>query len=246
MASPTIQARFRALPEQDNYMVWDLIVRITHWLNAAAIGILLYTGFQIGGYVSRSPVDEPTFGFSMADMRQWHTLAAYIFLFNGLIRVYWIWAGHTYGQWFRYHFWKLAFWREITWKIKDYVSLKYVGRESYTLGHNALASFAYVGVFFIGLTLVLTGFAMKGQIDPGGTLQTLFGWVIPLCGSDANVRMIHRFSMWLMIAFMIHHIGIVILLEALGESGLISSMFSGMKTRPHGWHPTDQPWKEDH
>lgn len=244
MATPAIETRFESLEQQDHYYVWDLVVRLTHWLNVAAVAVLLYTGFQIGGYVSRSPVDEPTFGFSMATMRNWHTLAAYVFACNGAIRLYWIWAGKTYGQWFRYHVWQPKFWKEISWKLIDYVSLRYVGKESYTLGHNALASFAYTGLFVIGAVLTLTGFALKGQIDPGGTMQTLFGWVIPLLGSDANVRMVHRFSMWLMIAFMIHHIGIVVLLESLGESGLISSIFSGRKTRPKGWKPSNTPWKD--
>lgn len=233
----------RELPAQDVYIVWDKLVRITHWVNALAVAVLLYTGLMIGGLVSRSPVDEPTFGFTMGNVRAWHSIAAYVFFANSIIRVYWLINGDTWGQWFRNQVWTRELWRELFWKIREYLSLRYTEHEAYTLGHNALASMAYVGIFGFGLILVLTGFAMKGQIDQGGIEQTLFGWVIPLLGSEATVRAVHRFSMWIMIAFIIHHVGIVLLLEVLGERGLISSIFSGLKVKPRGWHE-EQPWRK--
>lgn len=243
MGTQFLHAREHSLPEQDTYYVWDAFVRFSHWINAVCTVILIYTGFAIGGMIHRSPVDEPTFGLSMATVRNLHTLAAYIFAANGAVRVYWLFAGDTWGQWFRANFWNANFWRELFWKLRDYLTLKYVGHESYTLGHNALASLAYLVAFVVGGVLVLTGFAMKGQIDQGIT-QQFFGWVIPLLGGEATVRIVHRFCMWIMIAFMIHHIMIVMLLEVLGERGLISSMFSGVKTKPHGWEPSEKPWIE--
>ena len=55
----------------------------------------------------------------------------------------------------------------------------------------------------------ITGFAMRGQINPGGFFDTLFGWVIPLLGDEANVRFVHRLGMWLLIVFIIHHVSFV-------------------------------------
>jgi len=242
MGAPAVSHVYKPVPAPDTYLVWDKLVRWTHWINAAATAVLLYTGLMIGGLVSRSPVDEATFGFTMGSVRAWHSIAAYVFCANAVVRVYWLIMGNTWGQWFRNQVWTPELWRELFWKIREYLSLRYVEHEAYTLGHNALASMAYLGIFFIGLVLAVTGFAMKGQIDPGGLEGTLFGWVIPLFGAEWIVRAVHRFCMWVMIAFLIHHIGIVILLECLGERGLISSMFSGVKMKPRGWKE-ERPWR---
>lgn len=240
-----MEAKYKKLRgEGETYRVWDGPVRLLHWLNAIAVGVLIYTGFAISGMVSRATGDEPAFGFSMANVRNIHYVAAMAFTCAGLVRLYWFAAGHNYRQWFRYNLWEGSFWREVGWKLKEYVTLRYLNHEAHTLGHNALASLAYFLVFIAGAVLVVTGFAMRGMIDPGGWSAMLFGWVIPLFGSEANVRAIHRLSMWFMIAFIIHHVAIVVYLDILGERGLVSSMIIGLKIRPAGWKPTEKPWLE--
>jgi Ni/Fe-hydrogenase 1 B-type cytochrome subunit len=228
------------------YHVWDAPVRILHWINVIAFAVLLYTGFQITGLVGRSAVDEPAFGFSMANVRNLHYLAAVIFSVNGLFRCYWFFGGKNYRQWFRYNIWQADFWRECAWKLKEYLTLRYLTDEAHTLGHNALASLAYFFAFLSGLVLILTGFAMRGQIDPGGWTQAFFGWVIAVCGSEATVRALHRFAMWTLIGFAIHHVAFVIYLDILRESGLVSSMLIGLKIRPRNWQPREKPWLEHH
>ena len=225
------------------YRVWDRVVRLTHWINVAATIVLIYTGFAIGGMVSRSPVDEPAFGFNMASIRNFHYFFAVVLTMNGIVRTYWFFGGRTYPQWFRFHIWEGDFWKESFWKLKEYATLRFVDDPAHTLGHNALASIAYLVAFFTTLGLVLTGFAMWGQIDPTGWLHASFGWVIWLVGSDANARILHRFFMWILIAFTIQHVGIVLYLDLLGERGLISSIIIGLKIRERGWRPTDKPWK---
>jgi len=49
--------------------------------------------------------------------------------------------------------------------------------------------------------------------------------------------------MWVLIAFMIHHITFVFYLEVLREKGMLSSMISGLKMRPAGWKPKERPWQ---
>jgi Ni/Fe-hydrogenase 1 B-type cytochrome subunit len=228
--------------DEVEYLVWDSVARVTHWIHALAFGVLLYTGFAIGGTVGRSAVDEPVFGFTMATTRNFHYIAAVVFTVNGLFRVYWFVFARQYRLWFLHDIWHLDFWREVVWKFKDYITLRYVDHEAHTLGHNALASLSYSLAFLVSAGLVITGFAMRGQNDPGGAMQFCFGWVIALFGGEANVRAIHRFLMWPLIAFVIHHVAIVFYLDVLGEGGLLSSIVGGFKFKPKDWRPVEKPW----
>ncbi|MEW6127230.1 MAG: Ni/Fe-hydrogenase, b-type cytochrome subunit [Acidobacteriota bacterium] len=227
------------------YYVWDRIVRLTHWVNLFAVATLIYTGFYIGGPFFRPTVDEPYGAHSMATMKNLHFIAAVVFTMNGLVRFYWFFAGKTYSQWFRLNLWQGDYWREVWWKLKEYLSLRYVDREPHTLGHNALASLSYSLLFLAASFIGVTGFAMAGKINPGGFLDTFFGWVVPLFGSEANVRSIHRLMMWAIIAFMIHHIAFVFYYEIFAEKGLLSSIITGIKIRPASWKPNEKPWKKE-
>lgn len=225
------------------YYVWDGFVRISHWVNVLAVAVLIVTGLYIGNPMFRLSGDGSDQRMLMGTVRNVHFIAAVIFTINGLARAYWFFAGKTYRQWFRFHIWRADFWREVWWKIKDYLSLRYEDYEPHTLGHNALAALAYVWAFLVATMIGITGFAMRGQIDPGGFLGTLFGWVIPLLGGGSNVRFVHRLGMWLLIAFIIHHVTFVFYLEVLREKGMLSSMISGVKMRPAGWKPKERPWE---
>jgi Ni/Fe-hydrogenase 1 B-type cytochrome subunit len=225
------------------YYVWDAFVRTSHWVNVAALTLLIPTGLLIGSPICRTSADAPAQFLSMGAVKNAHFLAAIVFTLNGLARVYWFFMGNTYRQWFRFHIWRADFWKEAWWKLKEYVSLRYEDYELHTLGHNTLASLAYVLVFLLALMMGVTGFAMRGAVNPDGFLYTLFGWVIPLLGDEANVRFVHRLGMWLMIVFIIHHVSFVLYLEVLREKGMLSSMISGLKMRPPGWKPKERPWE---
>ena len=221
------------------YYIWDRAVRAGHWINVLCLIPLVITGFYIGSPFYRPTVDEPFFASTMATMKNIHFLAAVVFSVNGLFRLYWFFAGKTYRQWFRSHLWQAGFWREVGWKLKEYLSLRYIGKYAPTLDHNALASLTYTLLFLACAFISVTGFAMKGAINPDGWLNVFFGWVIPMIGSESSVRMLHRLTMWLILGFAVHHIGFVIYYEVLTERGLISSIITGYKSRP-------MDWKEDH
>jgi Ni/Fe-hydrogenase 1 B-type cytochrome subunit len=226
------------------YYVWDAAVRISHWINVPAVAVLLTTGLYIGGGFFRPPTDQPGGEYMMATAMNLHFLAAVVFTLNGLFRAYWFFAGRTYRQWFRFNIWQAEYWREVWWKLKDYLSLRFADYEPHTLGHNTLASLTYVLVFLVASFMGLTGFAMRGEMNPGGFLNTIFGWIVPVLGGNNNVRMLHRLGMWLLIAFMIHHIVFVFYIEVLREKGLVSSMITGLKMRPVDWRPIEKPWEQ--
>ncbi len=228
----------------NRYYIWDRVVRAGHWINFLCLLALVLTGFYIGSPFYRPTADEPFGASVMASMKNVHFLAAVVFSVNGLFRVYWMFAGRTYRQWFRSHLWQAAFWREVGWKLREYLSLRYIGHYAPTLDHNALASLTYTLLFLACAFISVTGFAMKGAIDPGGWLDLFFGWTIPLLGGEATVRMLHRLAMWLILGFAVHHIGFVIYYEVLTERGLISSIITGYKSRPANWKENPEPWEK--
>lgn len=226
------------------YYVWDRMVRIGHWTNFVMVAGLVFTGFYIGGPFFRPGTDEPFGASTMATMKNLHFILGVVFTMGGLFRLYWYWGGKTYRQWFRNHLWQKDFWREVGFKLKEYLTLSYTKHEGYTLTHNALAALSYSLLFCACAVITLTGFAMKGQINPGGWLNLFIGWVIPFFGSEASVRMLHRLAMWVIIGFAIHHIAFVLYFEVLAERGLLSSMITGYKTKPADWKPNDKPWEK--
>ena len=102
---------------------------------------------------------------------------------------------------------------------------------------------AYVLVFLVASVMGITGFAMRGQINPGGFFDTLFGWVIPLLGDEANVRFVHRLGMWLLIVFIIHHVSLCDLPG--GAPGERDAVFDDQRPEdaPPGWKPKERPWE---
>jgi len=82
--------------------VWELPVRIFHWVNAGSILLLFLTGLLIGApqtlWMSDEPYQQQWFGW----VRFIHFATAYIFLFNILFRLYWSFVGNQYSRWSSY------------------------------------------------------------------------------------------------------------------------------------------------
>ena len=76
--------------------------------------------------------------------------------------------------------------------------------------------------------MVLTGFAMYGLHAPGGIINRATGWVF-LVASNQGVRLTHHLTMWLLIAFAIHHVYSAWLMDIKEKGGVISSIFGGYK-----------------
>ena len=95
------------------------------------------------------------------------------------------------------------------------------------LGHNALAAGTYIVVFFLFLIQTVTGFALEAQHGAGFPAE-LFGWIAGIFGVT-TVRVVHHLVMWLILAFMIHHVYSALLVDHWEKNGLMSSIFSGFK-----------------
>ncbi len=216
----------QSLPYRRIY-VWELPVRIFHWLNALGIFLLIATGYLIGNpqvlFHSNEAYQQYWFGW----VRFVHFATAYIVLFNFIFRVYWGFAGNRFARWSNFipvnkeQF--LDLWETV--RI-DILQLKLKGKIS--IGHNYLASLTYIGLFCVFLFQVISGFALySGMSD--AYIPRIFRWIVPLMGGDANVREWHHLFMWAFVVFTVIHVYLIFYHDYIEGRGDTSSMFGGWK-----------------
>lgn len=214
------------MSEQCKYKryIWELPVRWCHWVNVLAIAILSVTGFFIGTPFSfgRSASD-----FTMGWIRFLHFTAAYAFTISLISRVLWSLIGNRYAGWREFFPFTTAPGRQKMLKMLRYYLL--LDRKvPETIGHNSLATTAYITLFCLYLMMVLTGFAMYTQYAPGSAMHRAVGFMYSLF-SLQGMRLAHHLGMWFIFGFIINHIYSVWLMDIKERGGEASSMFSGYK-----------------
>jgi Ni/Fe-hydrogenase 1 B-type cytochrome subunit len=201
--------------------VWQVPVRVTHWVIFACIVVLSVTGLYIA-----DPFLFPPGGSIMMVMRFTHMLAAFTFVTAGLVRTYWLFAGNRFANWRAFIPTNRTQLREIIRQTGWYLFVR--PNAPKVLGHNQLAAGTYMVVFFLFLVQILTGFAMVAihGIQPW---HALFGWVPSVMFGVQGVRLIHHLVTWAVIAFAIHHVYSALLVDHVERNGLMSSIFTGYK-----------------
>lgn len=209
--------------------VWELPVRIFHWLNVLAILVLIATGYLIGAPQKIFDAAEPSQQYWFGIVRFSHFAAAYVFFFNYLFRLYWSFVGNKFAHWSEFI--------PITKKrLKEFydvvmVDILHIRNErEVEEGHNTLAGLSYFAAFLIFLFQAGTGFALYSSMSDS-FIPSLFAWIVPLMGGDAWVRQWHHLAMWFFIVFTIVHVYLVIYHDWVEGAGETSSMISGWKFR---------------
>ncbi len=204
--------------------VWEWPVRITHWLNAICIVVLSITGYYIGDpfYTAKS-----TSQYLMGWNRAIHFVFAYLFTASVISRIIWAFWGNRYASWKVFFPWaSRKGWTNIIGTFNYYTFLR--PKVPYVIGHNALAAMAYSLVFLLFAIQIATGFALYGQFAPGGFWDGVFGWMLPVFGSQW-LRLTHHLIMWLLIGFAIHHVYSGWLMDVKEKNGTMGSIFGGYK-----------------
>ena len=212
-------------------MVWELPVRIFHWLNVLAIIVLTVTGFLIADPPALMSSQEATNLHFFGYIRFIHFVAAYVFFFVMIMRLYWIIVGNRFSSWRAFWPFRRTFWRNFWHVMKVDILLQNEKIEDVTkisIGHNSVAKLSYIAMFFIALIMVFTGFGLYADMS-SWWLPKLFDWVVPFFGGDYLVRTIHHLSMWLFIFFTLVHVYLVLYHDWLEGRGEVSSMFGGYK-----------------
>ncbi|MGB4773236.1 MAG: Ni/Fe-hydrogenase, b-type cytochrome subunit [Chitinophagaceae bacterium] len=211
--------------------VWELPVRIYHWLNAAATVVLIVTGFLIANPLALMSNAEPANQFRMGWIRYIHFIASYIFFFNFLFRLYWGFVGNKYANWKQFIPTSKRFFREMWTVFKiDILMLKKNGKQQdhLSVGHNAMAGFIYFLTFIAFLVQCLTGFGLYAA-QSTWWLPKLFSWVPAMFGGDILTRQVHHWTMWFFILFTVIHVYLVFYHDYVEGRGEISSMGGGWK-----------------
>ena len=211
--------------------VWELPVRVYHWLNALCVVVLAVTGFMIGRPVSVPVSTEASFSYWFGWVRFIHFVAAFVFFFNFLARIYWGFAGNQYARWHNFLPLTPGLWKrqalEVTQVIKVDV-LQASGPLLESVGHNALAGFTYFLSFLAFLFQCLTGFGLYAAMSKA-LLPRLFAWVPAMLGGDFAARQWHHAAMWFFILFALVHVYLVFYHDYVEGRGVISSMAGGWK-----------------
>jgi Ni/Fe-hydrogenase 1 B-type cytochrome subunit len=207
--------------------VWELPVRIWHWVNALCIVILIATGFVIGNPFAIEYRPEAYQQYWFGSVRVLHFSAAFTLFFGALVRLYWSLAGNRYARWNEFVPLGRARLREMLDVIRR--DILQLGRpRQASLGHNALAGLSYFLLFLAFLFQVATGFALYADMSQSW-LPQLFAWVVPLMGGDMAVRQWHHAVMWVFVAFVIVHVYLVVYHELVDDGGALSSMIGGFE-----------------
>jgi Ni/Fe-hydrogenase 1 B-type cytochrome subunit len=210
--------------------LWHWPIRAMHWAAAAALVVLIVTGFTIGRpyYLPRGQVEGE---FFIGWMRLLHFLAAGVLVATAVVRAYWLFAGNRYERFAALFPVRPRDWVNMFKQIKFYL-LIHPERAPHYLGHNPFQQLFYTLVYVVGLVMVITGFAMYGQANPGGLIRAATLWVPQLFGGMQNVRLIHHVVTWFFLIFIPIHIYLAVRADLLERTGTMSSIISGGRFVP--------------
>lgn len=169
-------------------------VRLTHWINAAAVVMMIMSGWQIYNASPLFPFIFPqsvTLGGWLAGALLWHFAAMWLFVVNGLVYVL---LGFATGR-FRRKFVPIHA-SEVVADVKAALT-GHLAHDDLAV-YNAVQKLLYVGVILAGVVIVLSGLAMWKPVQLQ-TLAALFG------GYDA-ARYVHFFAMAAIAGFVAIHV----------------------------------------
>ncbi|HEY7471543.1 MAG TPA: Ni/Fe-hydrogenase, b-type cytochrome subunit [Gemmatimonadota bacterium] len=212
--------------------LWHWPIRAMHWIAAASILVLVVTGFYIGRPYFMT-WGEASSHYLMGWMRFLHFTAAGVLVATGIVRVYWLFAGNRFERWPALFPIRRKDWVNLGRMVRHYLMIGR-GEGPQYLGHNPLQQLSYTGIYLVTIVMVLTGFALYGQANPGGLISSLFGWIPPLVGGVQMTRFIHHILTWVFVIFVPLHVYLSLRVDLLERTGTISSIVSGGRFRPTG------------
>jgi Ni/Fe-hydrogenase 1 B-type cytochrome subunit len=210
--------------------VYELPVRITHWLVVLATLILAATGYYIG-HPFVAVTGHPRDHFFMGTVRVIHLYTAIVFSLAVFLRIYWMFVGNRYARWDEF----IPISRERlrnTWEAIKFFS--FVRRDPLPYpGQTGTAGLAYAAVFLIQLMMILTGLTMYTVYAPSESVFQNFRFLIPIFGGLPIAHLIHHIGMWLLLIFIILHVYLVVLFSVTERSAM-DAMLSGYKEMKAG------------
>lgn len=182
--------------------VHPMLVRGWHWINAAAMIVMIMSGWRI---YNAAPVfhgfrfwPSITLGGWLGGALQWHFAAMWVLVTNLVVYVVWgFWSGH-----FSRTLLPLTptvvlhdFWLALTFRLPHDV-----GR------YNAVQRLFYAGVLSAITVTILAGLAMWKPVQ--------FSELAALMGGYDGARVVHFLGMASIVAFLLVHLALVLLVPS--------------------------------
>lgn len=217
------------LPSHDyqRVYVWEQPVRWFHWINALGILVLAVTGWLIAHPPAFLSSGEATDNYWFGLVRFFHFGMAYVFAANLAFRIYWSVVGNKFASWRNFLPLTRAQVRQV-WQVVQVDILQSSNKPVHTLGHNAVAYFTYGGTLILSLFQIVSGFALYAPTS-GSWFPQLFAWIVPLFGSEQNLRFFHYSVTWAFALFTLVHVYLVFYHDYVEGHGVLSSIIGGWK-----------------
>lgn len=204
-------------------------LRLTHWIRAVAIAFLIYSGYYIGFvFISPEITDEPVL-FMNAKWRMAHQIAGFVLIACLIFKTYlFFFDKHSKKEWMSV----LDFLNPFVWikQIKYYI---YMGEHPHLKGvYNPLQFASYLLFYLVLAFICLTGLILYVHVyheGLGGLLYEPMRYFEELLGGLANVRNLHKVSMWIIIVFVVIHIYMAVFNAVRGKNGAMDAVVSGYK-----------------
>jgi Ni/Fe-hydrogenase 1 B-type cytochrome subunit len=225
VAEATLIPHPSGLPEYRWVYLWRWPLRLTHWVSAITVTVLIVTGFYIGAPYFTT-WGEASSHFLMGWARFLHFTAAGLIVAAAILRVYWLFAGNKWARWSALLPVRKKNWKNLWKMVKYYLLIRQEAMPHY-LGHHPLQQLSYTAIYLVVIVQVVTGFAMYGLSNPGGFFHIVFSWVGPLFGGIQNARFAHHALTWILITFIPLHIYFAFRADVVDREGEMSSIFSG-------------------
>ena len=219
-----------------------LSTRLWHWTNALCLYVLFTSGLgifnahprlywgQYGANFDHAWLELGRFGplwtlpghYDLAFSRHWHLAFALIFAFGLIAYLLWSLFNRHIARDLAFRRGELAprhVWRD----IRDHACLRFPTGAA-AARYNVLQKASYVGVIFVILpVMILTGLTMSPGMDAA------WPWLTDLFGGRQSARSIHFIAAWLLVAFFLVHILMVLLAGPFNE---LRSMITGWYRLP--------------
>lgn len=214
---------------------YTIAVRLLHGITFICIAVLTFTGFYIAWpfwFVHAPGTREAYDIFSMANVRLIHFIAAYIFIFAIILRLYYAFFSRFDADWkeFMFRWTNLKEWGPT---LKNYLTFKPYGIKGLQSKYNPVQSLAYFALVLASILQIFTGLALYTMNDNSirsvSFFQKLFFPFINMLGGYPDIRIIHHFMTWFFIIFFIAHVYMAIAHDIGNKDGTISSIFGGYK-----------------
>ena len=181
--------------------VWDLPVRICHWL------LVIIIAFQ---FISVKVLDESM----LSNATQWHFYGGYACLALVIFRILWGILGTYYARFSQF----------IQSPIKTLHYLRGRGEQNY-LGHNPAGAYSVIALLSLILAQAVSGLFTTDDIFNDAPYFGMLNdsW-------QTVVNFIHHNVVYVLLGFIVLHIGAIIFYKVKHKEKLTSAMVTGNKT----------------